>query len=403
MGQEVRLGIAGVATGARGVIEMLPRVPGYRVAAAADVRSQPLDDLRLKFPDIETYDNVEEMCKSPNIDAVYIATPNQFHTEHALHAAQNGKHIFCEKIMALSVEDGLRMVEAAEANGLQFLAVHRVSSYPPIAHMARIAGSGRLGKVVQINTMHYHPWLLQPRLPEELDSAYGGGVVFRQAPYQVDASRLIAGGMARSVRAVAGRYDPQHPTEGNYTALLAFEDGAVASLSYNGYGYFDSSELTAAFGQRARPNDWGGPGVRLRRALHEGATKEDSRSGRAHELMRGGGPEPSPSESQPFFGVIVVGCERGDMRQTARGVMVYDESGGHEEESPPWEGPLKRELEEFHAAVTEGKPITHNGRWGLANLEVCMAIIQSSQEGKELLLKHQIPSPYYAPATAAAV
>ena len=47
MGQEVRLGIAGVATGARGVIEMLPRVPGYRVAAAADVRSQPLDDLRL--------------------------------------------------------------------------------------------------------------------------------------------------------------------------------------------------------------------------------------------------------------------------------------------------------------------------------------------------------------------
>src|SRR5438445_542079 len=150
MGQEVRLGIAGVATGARGVIEMLPRVPGYRVAAAADVRSQPLDDLRLTFPDIETYDNVEDMCKSPNIHA---------------------------------------------------------------------------------------------------------------------------GGMARRLRAVAGRYDPLHPTEGNYTAFLAFEDGAVASLSYNGYGFFDSSELTAAFGHRVRPNDWGGPGVRLRHALKEGATK----------------------------------------------------------------------------------------------------------------------------------
>src|SRR5438094_2260218 len=203
MGQEVRLGIAGVATGARGVIEVLPRVPGYRVAAAADVRSQPLDDLRLTFPDIETYDNVEDMCKSPNIDAVYIATPNQFHTEHALQAARNGKHIFCEKIMALTIEDGLRMVEAAEANGLKFLAVHRASSYPPISHMARIAASGQLGKVIQVTTWRYAPWLLRPRLPEELDTRFGGGLAYRQAPYQVDLARLITGGMVRGVRATA--------------------------------------------------------------------------------------------------------------------------------------------------------------------------------------------------------
>jgi phthalate 4,5-cis-dihydrodiol dehydrogenase len=399
----IRLGLAGVGAGARGVVEMLPKVPGYRVTAAADVRTQPLEDLRAQYPDIETYDSVELMCRSSNVDAVYIGSPNQFHTEHALHAASNGKHIFCEKIMALTLEDGLRMVEAAEANGLKFLAVHRASSYPPISHMARIAASGQLGKVIQVTTLRYAPWLLRPRLPEELDTRFGGGLAYRQAPYQVDLARLITGGIVRGVRATAGRYDPKNPTEGNYNVFLDFEDGATANLVYNGYGYFDSAELTSVFGDWTLAGDQGGPGQRLRKALSEGASKDDSRSGLSLDIERGVEPGGRPRDGQPFFGITIVSCERGDMRQTARGVMIYDENGAREEESPPWEGFLKAELEEFYGAVTEGKPITHDGRWGLANVEVCLAILESTRERREIFPHHQIPSPFYTGAAEIAM
>jgi hypothetical protein len=55
--------------------------------------------------------------------------------------------------------------------------------------------------------------------------------------------------------------------------------------------------------------------------------------------------------------------------------------------------PLKVELEDF-AAVTENRPVPHDGKWGKATLEVCLAIIQSSRDGREVSLSYQVPSPY---------
>ena len=51
------------------------------------------------------------------------------------------------------------------------------------------------------------------------------------------------------------------------------------------------------------------------------------------------------------------------------------------------------ELSELYGAITEGKPITHDGRWGMATLEVCVAIMQSGRERREILLTHQCPTP----------
>ena len=101
-----------------------------------------------------------------------------------------------------------------------------------------------------------------------------------------------------------------------------------------------------------------------------------------------------------FFGLTIVSCEHGDMRQTARGVMIYDKDGAREVELPLWDDAraqgLQSELEELHAAVTEDRPILHDGRWGAANVEVCDAIIRSSRERREVLVSHQVP-PFGAP------
>ena len=103
--------------------------------------------------------------------------------------------------------------------------------------------------------MNFTDFLYRPRRPEELDSARGGGAVYNQAAHHVDIVRLLAGGRARSVRAQTASWDPARPTEGAYSALLTFEDGAFATLTYSGYAHFDTDEFTGWIGEGGARKD----------------------------------------------------------------------------------------------------------------------------------------------------
>ena len=121
---------------------------------------------------------------------------------------------------------------------------------PDIQAMWAIARSGELGRLIAINSWLSTDWLLKPRVAEEIDEALGGGVVYRHAPHLIDTVRLLGGGRVRSVRAMVGRWMPERPCPGNFSAYLEFEDGTPATIAYNGYGYFDTSELTWGIGNR---------------------------------------------------------------------------------------------------------------------------------------------------------
>ena len=317
----LRLGLAGLGTAGRSVAQAIDKVPGYVFAAGADTRKESLEQYRGKHG-IAVFDNVAEMCRSKDLDVVYVATPNPLHAEHAIIAAENGKHVIVEKPMAITLDECDRVIAAAEDNHVKVMVAHTRSFNPPIRKMREIVSSARLGRVIQINTWRYAPWLLRPRLPAELDTRLGGGVCYRQAPHQVDIVRLLGGGLVKSVRAVAGRWDPKNAAEGNYTAFLEFEDKTAATMVYNGYGYFDDAELTDA------PNTNGnkiGAGQKLRKAAQEGLlTKEDSRSGLAFQIE---GRNEDGDSRQPFFGLTLVSCERGDLRQSRDGIFIYDENG----------------------------------------------------------------------------
>jgi len=387
----LRLGLAGLGTAGRSVPLAGGKVSGYEFLAGADNRKEAREHYRLQYG-IEVFESVEEMCRSDAVNVIYVATPNLFHAEHALAAIENGKHVMVEKPMALTLEDCDRMIEAAEKKRVKLMVAHTRSFNPPIRKMREIVTSGRLGQVTQIHTQRYSPWLLRPREPTEINTELGGGVCYRQAPHQVDIARLLGGGLVRSVRAHAGRWSPENATEGNYSALLEFDHGATATLIYDGYGYFDDGEL---IGEDALGGDGRlGPGQRLRKARAEGRlNKESSRSGLAFEIERGAG-QSGENSRQPFFGLTIVSCEGGAIRQSAAGVFVYDEHGRSEIPCPKWEGPLKVELEDFYTAVTEDRPVPHDGRWGKATLEVCLAILRSSRERREISMAHQVPSPY---------
>jgi phthalate 4,5-cis-dihydrodiol dehydrogenase len=238
----VRIGLAGLGTAGRSLPQAVAKTEGYVFAAGADVRQEAREQYQTEFG-IPTFESVAAMCEMRELEAVYVATPNPYHAEHAITALESGKHVMVEKPMALTLADCDRMIAAAERSRRKLMVAHTRSFNPPIRTMREIVSSGKLGQVTQVHTLRYSPWLLRPREPVEINTELGGGVCYRQAPHQVDIARLLGGGLVRSVRAHAGRWSPENATEGNYSALLQFENGGTATLIYDGYGYFDDREL----------------------------------------------------------------------------------------------------------------------------------------------------------------
>ena len=395
----LRLGIAGLGVASTLFLPGVEEYPHARIVAAADPRASARDAFVARYGG-RAHAGVEALCEDPDVDVIWIATPNHLHCAHAVLAAEHRKHVICTKPMALTVEECERMCEAAERNGVRLLCGQTYSMSPDIQAMWRVVRSGELGRLIAINTWLYTDWLLKPRVAEELDESLGGGVVFRHAPHLIDTVRLLGGGAVRSVRASAGRWMTERPCPGNFSAYLEFEDGTPATIVYNGYGYFDTSELTWGIGNRMYSE---AERVAVRRALRGGtvdheAAKEGMRfgagasdatstgSGNAHD-----GAAPIGTRAHiGWFGITVASCERGDVRQSPNGLYLYGDAGRREITVSGGRGTGMLEMKELYECVDAGTPIAHDGRWALATLEVGAAIVQSGRERREIMLRHQV-------------
>ena len=256
----IGLGVAGLG---RAFTLMLPTFAAdsrVRLVAATDPRQEACACFRQDF-DAATYSSLEALCADPHVEVVYLATPHQHHAEHVRIAAAHGKHVLVEKPMAITLDQCRSMIDAARAANVHLVVGHSHSFDAPILRARAIIASGALGAVRMMNAQYYTGFMYRPRRPEELDTTQGGGVLFSQAAHQIDIVRLLAGGIAASVRAHSGAWHPVRaapggaPAEGAYSALIGFEGGAFASVSYNGYGYYDSDELCEATSELGMPKD----------------------------------------------------------------------------------------------------------------------------------------------------
>jgi phthalate 4,5-cis-dihydrodiol dehydrogenase len=388
----LRIGIAGLGIAGSSIIPAFLKHPKVKLTAASTRNRERREKFASDFQ-AETYSSIEELCKSPHIDAVYIATPTELHTEHVLLAAENKKHIIVEKPMAITLDDADKMINAAERNGVIMIVGHSHSFEPPIGKIRDIVQSGELGKVRMIHNWYFNDWMYRPRTPEELDTHLGGGVTFRQGSHQFDIIRLIGGGMVRSVRAMTGVWDSSRPTEGSHSVFLDFEDGTVATAVYNGYDHFHSTELTYGISE-------GGPVVesdiyaRARRTLKEQGVNPENESQLKSLAGYGGSRSKNyvqEEKQHPFFGLTVVSCEKGDIRQSPNGLLVYGENEKYEIVLPKEETGRDAVIAELYDAVIGKRFPIHDGRWAKANLEVCLAALESSKQRKEIYLSYQVP------------
>ncbi len=324
-GAPLGLAIAGLGMAGAVMVRAAAAHSGVKLVAAADPHDAPRNAFARDF-NARAYADITELCADPAVDVVYIATPHQFHAAHAALAAGAGKHIILEKPMALTLADCDAIIAAVERAKIHLIVGHTHAFDPPVREMRRIVASGELGRLGMIAAWNYTNFLYRPRRPEELDTARGGGILFNQVPHQIDMVRLIGGGRLRSVRAQATRLDPARPTEGSAIAFLEFEDGAAASLVYGGYDFFDSDELHFWINERGAPKPPDQHGA-ARRAL---VTEQTEEARLRVERYAYGSPADPPPNHQPHFGLMIVTCERGEMRASADGLFIYDGNGKRE-------------------------------------------------------------------------
>jgi phthalate 4,5-cis-dihydrodiol dehydrogenase len=391
----LRIGIAGLGIAARQVLPGFEQVQGVQLAAVADTRPEEVARWKEAFG-VEGFSDVADMCKHGAVDAVWVATPNNLHAEHAVLVADHGKHVICEKPMAVTLEQADEMVRAIEANGVRYVQGHSKVYERPIQKIGQILASGELGRVIHINTMNYNDWMRRPYMPSEFDPSKGGGVIYRQGPHQMDVVRYLGGGLVRTLRATTGRWNPHFDCEGNFAAFLEFEDGASATMTLNGYGFFDVTELTWNVGEGGRVHGeqelWG-----PRRQPTAPISPEEKYRLPMYSLEAEVARGRERPGTQPFFGLIIVSCERGDIRQSPDGVYVYTAEGRQEFAVDAHTGRIG-DLQELVNCIREGRPSFCDARWARATLEALLAVYQSARERREVQLQYQVPLRRAAPA-----
>jgi phthalate 4,5-cis-dihydrodiol dehydrogenase len=382
--EQCRVAVVGLGTAGRLMAGAIAAHPGMKLSAVVDPVAAVREEVARKW-DTKALPDIERAVAEPDIDAIYIATPTPLHAEHTLLAAAAGKHVLCEKPMAASLDEALSMVQAAERAGVVLMIGHSRSYEAPYAKMREIIDGGSLGTVRMVQQIAFTDWMYRPRRPDELDPRHGGGVTYRQGAHQFDVIRLLAGGRATAVHATTFDWAADRPGVGAHTVTIRFEDGAIGNAIYSGYGTFSSAELAEGVDEAGFIEDPTQIGSR-RRQFAQRTDRDET----AAKIERSARADRGKAPYHGAFGLTLVNCERGDLRQSPAGVFVYSSSGRVEVPVSLALRPRDMVVAEFHDAVLGKRRPVHDGRWGLANLEICVAATEAAASRREVPLVHQV-------------
>jgi glucose-fructose oxidoreductase len=209
-----------------------------RLAALVSGDAVKLDELGKKYG-IErrcAYDQYDELLKSGDIDAVYLALPNSLHAEYAIRAAQAGVHVLVEKPMAVTEEQCERMAQAARDAGVKLMVAYRLHFERANLEAIEVARSGRIGEPRLFSstfTMHVVPGNIRAR------RALGGGTLYDIGIYCINAARALFRDEPVEARAMAAGSIGE--VEETLAAVLRFPGERVAAFTCS-FGAADVSE-----------------------------------------------------------------------------------------------------------------------------------------------------------------
>lgn len=184
----------------------------------------------------KVYSDYQRMLEDPEIDAVILCLPHSLHAEATISAARAGKHVLCEKPMALNAAEGRAMVQAAEESGVRLMIGQSRRFYDAVLASRRLVQEGRLGRLVAINEWNYslrledHPstWRPDPQMS-------GGRIIPFWGVHLLDYILWMFDARPQTVTAQMATVNPTWQGEDEAMVLLGFPGGGMASihLSWN--------------------------------------------------------------------------------------------------------------------------------------------------------------------------
>ena len=199
------------------------------VAATSRDRGRA-DAFAAAFDVAHAYDDYDAMLSNPDVDAVFIATPNALHAAQVIAAAEAGKHVLCDKPVAVTAADARTAVDACVEAGV-FLGVNFHNRYLPwVQDVTELVRSGAIGEVVLIDvevasgTRHYDNWRSDPELA-------GLGSVFNVGTHALDFLRVIL--HSEPVEVTAMFDAPAGEVEMLGLALIRFDNGTLVQINMN--------------------------------------------------------------------------------------------------------------------------------------------------------------------------
>ena len=177
--------------------------------------------------EIPTSGSVEDVLARDDIDAVYISSTNEHHRAQTELAAAAGKHVLCEKPLALSVEDGRAMIDACERAGVTLATNHHLPGSGIHRAIRGLVADGAVGRILAVRV--FHAVMLPERLQGwRLGSPAGGGVTVDITCHDASVVNPLLGALPVDVVALATRQGPWETTaEDAIMATMRFADGAL--------------------------------------------------------------------------------------------------------------------------------------------------------------------------------
>jgi len=226
---ELRWGILSTADIARAkVIPGIRRADRCRIVAIAsrDLARAQAAAAEAGIP--TAHGSYEAFLADPEVDAVYIPLPNHLHAEWAIAAARAGKHVLCEKPLAMTAADAERMIAVAEAEGVRLMEAFMYRLHPSWVAVVELVRSGRIGRLVAVQSWfsYFNDDPANIRNTRE----YGGGALYDIGCYNVNLSRLLFDGEPDRVEASIVR-DPASGVDVVTSGLLEFPGGGIATFT----------------------------------------------------------------------------------------------------------------------------------------------------------------------------
>ncbi|TVP68725.1 MAG: gfo/Idh/MocA family oxidoreductase [Nitriliruptor sp.] len=206
------------------VIPGLQRADNCEVVAIGSRDRQAAADVAERWGIPSAYGSYEDVLADPRVDAVYVPVPNHLHARWTIAAAEAGKHVLCEKPLALTADEAQTMVDVCERAGVAFMEAFMYRLHPSWERTRELVDEGTIGELVAVDSWFSY-------FNDDPDNIrniaeVGGGALMDIGCYCIDLSRLLFGAEPTAV-ASRMRRDPAQHVDTTTSALLGFERGTA--------------------------------------------------------------------------------------------------------------------------------------------------------------------------------